>query len=70
MLIQKTRVESRVFNLNEPQENVEYNEVLDNPANKVLEKRFIKHTEVEAEGRSRTEVTENHVYLEWETCSL
>lgn len=70
MLIQKSRIESRVFNLNDHGENDEYNAVLDNPAIKVLEKKMIKHTEVEQQGRDRTEVVENHIYLEWETCSL
>jgi hypothetical protein len=70
VLIEKAKVESRVFNLNDHQENLEYNQVLDNPAVKVLDKRFIKHTEVEQMGKDRTEVTENHIYLEWETCSL
>jgi hypothetical protein len=37
---------------------------------RVLEKKWIKHTEVEQSGKDRTEVTENHIYLEWETCSL
>ena len=31
---------------------------------------MIKHTEVEQSGRDRTEIVENHIYLEWETCSL
>jgi hypothetical protein len=70
MLIQKSRVQSRVFNLNDHEENEAFNEVIDNPAVRVLDKRMIKHTEIEQEGRSRTETVENHMYLEWETCSL
>lgn len=70
MLIQKSKIQARVFNLNDHRENEEYNAVLNDPTVRILDKKVIKHTEVEAEGRSRTEVTENHVYLEWETCSL
>lgn len=70
MLIQKAKVESRVFNLDDVGDNNAYNDVLDNPAVRVLEKKWIKHTEVEQSGKDRTEVTENHIYLEWETCSL
>ena len=70
MLIQKTKVESRVFNLDDANENSEYNEIIDNPAVRILERKFIAHTEVEQMGKDRTEIKEQHLYVEWETCSL
>ena len=70
MLIERTKKQSRVFNLNDRDEEEAYNEIIDDPAVRILEKRMIKHTEVEQSGRDRTETTENHILLEWETCSL
>lgn len=70
MWIERSTVEARVFNLNDASENAEYNDLLSDPAVKILEERWIKHTEVEVEGRSRTETTENHIFVKWETCSL
>lgn len=70
MLIQKSKIESRVFNLDDASDNTEYNAIIDNPAVRILEKKWIQHTEVEQMGKDRTETKEQHVYLEWETCSL
>lgn len=70
MLIERTKKESRVFNLDDPHDLADYNETIDSPAVRVLDKKWIQHTEVEASGRDRTETKENHIYLEWETCSL
>jgi hypothetical protein len=70
MLIEKTDARARVFNLNDATENGEYNDLLSDPAIKILEERWIKHTESTQEGRNRTEVTENHIFVKWERCSL
>lgn len=70
MLIERSVVESRTFNLDAAGDLEEYNELLDDPAVRVLHKKFIDHTEVEQEGRMRTEVKEMHIYVEWERCTL
>lgn len=70
MLIEKTKKESRIFNLDLESDQNEYNGILNNPGMRVLGTKWIDHTEVEVEGRSRSEVKENHIYVEWETCSL
>ena len=70
MLIEKVKTEAKVFNLDDTADLQEYNDLLSNPAIRVLDKKWIDHTEVHAEGRERTEIKENHIYVEWETCSL
>lgn len=70
MLIEKAHKESRKFNLDDPDDVQAYNMIIDNPAVRILEKKYIQHTESESEGRSRTETKEVHMYVEWETCSL
>ena len=70
MLIQKSKVESRVFNLDRATDLVEYNAIIDDPAVRILDRKWIQHTESETMGRDRTEVKEQHLYVEWETCSL
>ena len=70
MLIERSKREARVFNLNDRDEEEAYNQIINDPAVNILEKRLIKHTETEQSGRDRTETTENHIMLEWETCSL
>lgn len=70
MLIQKSTIEARVFNLDDAADCAAYNQVINNPSVRILEKKFIAHTEVEQMGKDRTEVKENHIHLEWETCSL
>lgn len=70
MLIEKVRKEAKKFNLDDPDDILEYTHIISDPAVRILEKKYIQHTEVEAEGRSRTETKEVHMYVEWETCSL
>jgi len=70
MLIEKAKIESRIFNLDNESDQSEYNALIDNPGVRILDKRWIDHNEVHVEGRERTEVKEPHLYVEWEECSL
>jgi hypothetical protein len=70
MLIERSTIQARVFNLDDVGDHNEYNSIINDPAIRILDKKWIDHTEVEAEGRNRSETKENHIYLEWETCSL
>lgn len=70
MLIEKAKVQSRVFNLDLETDIDEWSALLDDPSVRVLFKKFIQHTETEQFGKDKTEVKEVHLYVEWETCSL
>jgi hypothetical protein len=70
MFIERVTKHARTFDTEDVQDNKDYCAVLNDPAVRVLVKRFIKHTEVEAQGRDRTEQTRDYVYMEWEECSL
>jgi hypothetical protein len=70
VLIERAKKESRVFNLDDPDDMNAYNEVIDNPAVRILEKKFIQHTETERSGRDMTETKEVHLFVEWETVCL
>lgn len=70
MLIEKTKTESRTFNLDDPEDLADWNAILDNPAIRVTEKKLFNHTETMQEGRERTETKDQRIYAEWEVCSL
>ena len=70
MYIERARVQTQVFNLDDNEDLRRWEEILSDPAVRVLNKKFINHTESETSGRDRTETKEVHLYVEWEECSL
>lgn len=70
MLIERSSKQARIFNLDLNDDLLAYNEVISDPATRILEKKYIAHTEIDQSGRDRTETKETHILLEWETCSL
>ena len=69
-MIERTKLESRTFNLDNPDELQAWNDLLDNPAVRIIEKKIFNHSEATQEGRERTETKDQRIYAEWEVCSL
>ena len=70
MLITKTNRRSYSFNLDDREDRESYEEILNNPAAKILSKKFVTQSETIHEGESSTTTSEQHIYLEVEECSL
>lgn len=70
MLIERSTINARRFNLSDADSVREYNDVINDPSTRVLDKKFINHTESVSEGDSFTETKEVHVFLEWEVVCL
>lgn len=68
--VAKTRRQALKFNLDDAEERQRYEEVLNNPAMKVLTKKHVQQTETTYDGDAETSATELHLYLEVEECTL
>lgn len=74
MLIEKTRRRLEKFNLADTDERAEYEAVLANPANRVIEKTKVQKTETQTDssgdGSVSNSVTEPWIILEYEEVGL
>lgn len=70
MMIERTKRESRTFNLDDATELAAWNALLDDPSVRIVQQKIFNHSETEQEGRDRFETKDQRIYAEWEVCSL
>ena len=70
-LIPSTRIHALTFNLDDARGRTHYEEILNNPAMKLLSKRFASQSETSSSpDGGETTLTQQYVYVEVEECVL
>lgn len=66
------RAVKRVFSLNldDNSDRETYEEILNNPANRIISRKWVTQTETTSSGDSTISTSEQYIYLEVEVCGL
>lgn len=70
MFIPKKTKEVYKFNLDDRSERQSYQDLLDDPCCRIIDKKYVTHTETQFEKDFSSTETTNHIYIEVERCGL